>query len=118
MDADEQELGNLAREIDAVRKHCFRSREYLRLAVQELTGTSGTADELVLIADEHGLEALAEELATCPRARLSTALPRRAGERVGGLLDLTEVAVLADRELNQLAGLARIGIWSLASRQD
>ena len=38
MYADEQELGNLAREIDAVRKQYFRSRDHLRLAVQELTG--------------------------------------------------------------------------------
>lgn len=103
MDGDEQELGNLAVEIDAVRRQYFRSRDHLRLAVQELTGGPDTADQLLMIANERGLNELAERLADSARD-LGFEKPYSVGkgEPLNRLLDLTEVATLADRELCQL----------------
>jgi hypothetical protein len=67
MDPDDQELANLAKDIEEARQHYFRTRDHLRLAVAELRGTADGADRLLMIANECGSDQVTERLADSAR---------------------------------------------------
>jgi hypothetical protein len=103
MDADEEQLGHLARDIDAARKHYFRARDHLRLAVKELRGGPDTADQLLMIANERGVNEVAERLADSSRElAFENPYDVRKGEGLQRLTELAEIVVLAEQDLSHL----------------
>jgi hypothetical protein len=106
MDADEEELGNLARDIDDARKHFLRARDHLRLAVKELRGGPDAADSLLMIAHERGANEVAERLADSGR-ELGFEKPYDVGKGEGlqRLTDLAEIAALAEKDLAHLVAV-------------
>lgn len=103
MDADDQELALLAKDIEDSRKHYIRSRDHLRLAAMELGGEADTADRLLTLAEEKGADEVAARLADSGR-QLGFAHPYEVGRGEGQqkLVELVEVAADAHADLCNL----------------
>lgn len=103
MDPDENELINLAKEIEDSRKHYFRSRDHFRLALNEIGGAEESVDKLLTLAEEFGVDHVAERLTDSPR-ELGFSRPYAVGKgpEHDRVVDLLSVAKDADRELCEL----------------
>lgn len=103
MDADDQELALLEKDIADSRQHYVRSRDHLRLAAIELGGQPDTVDRLLTLAEEKGSDEVADRLADSGR-ELGFDRPNRAGQGEGRqkLLDLVNVAAAAHADLCNL----------------
>lgn len=103
MDPDDNELLNIAKEIDEARKHYFRSRDHFRLALKELGAGDNAFESMLALAEEFGVDHVAERLSDSGR-ELGFSRPYGVGQGPDRdrVIDLLAVAKDADRDLCQL----------------